>query len=416
MDVDISTDEYRKRKKKNWIIAVISLIVLTGLIWAFGFGLQPSIKRSAIRTALAETGDIENTLSASGEVQPEFEQVIISPITATIQQILLDAGSTVKTGDKILELDKESTQLSFDKQTDQLELKKNGIAKLKLDLDKSFFDLKINDSIQAMEISSLRADLENAKRLEKAGGGTRESIETAQMKLRIAELKKKQLENDIKVKQQTMNMDIRESELSAQIQAKDLQEFQSKLKKAHIVASRNGVLTYVNKNLGSKVNEGEVLARLADLGSFRVTGTISDTYADQLKLGMAAVVKINDVQLRGTLTNIEPSVQNNALSFELELVEPSNALLRPRLHVEVFIITAARTNIIRVANGPAFKGARVQDIFILKADGNAERRTITTGLSSFDFIEIEQGIQAGETVIISDLSMYKNVNVLKVKS
>lgn len=416
MDVDISTDEYRKRKKKNWIIAVISLIVLTGLIWAFGFGLQPSIKRSAIRTALAETGDIENTLSASGEVQPEFEQVIISPITATIQQILLDAGSTVKTGDKILELDKESTQLSFDKQTDQLELKKNGIAKLKLDLDKSFFDLKINDSIQAMEISSLRADLENAKRLEKAGGGTRESIETAQMKLRIAELKKKQLENDIKVKQQTMNMDIRESELSAQIQAKDLQEFQSKLKKAHIVASRNGVLTYVNKNLGSKVNEGEVLARLADLGSFRVTGTISDTYADQLKLGMAAVVKINDVQLRGTLTNIEPSVQNNALSFELELVEPSNALLRPRLHVEVFIITAARTNIIRVANGPAFKGAQVQDIFILKADGNAERRTITTGLSSFDFIEIEQGIQAGETVIISDLSMYKNVNVLKVKS
>lgn len=416
MDVDISTDEYRKRKKKNWIIAVISLIVLTGLIWAFGFGLQPSIKRSAIRTALAETGDIENTLSASGEVQPEFEQVIISPITATIQQVLLDAGSTVKTGDKILELDKESTQLSFDKQTDQLELKKNGIAKLKLDLDKSFFDLKINDSIQAMEISSLRADLENAKRLEKAGGGTRESIETAQMKLRIAELKKKQLENDIKVKQQTMNMDIRESELSAQIQAKDLQEFQSKLKKAHIVASRNGVLTYVNKNLGSKVNEGEVLARLADLGSFRVTGTISDTYADQLKLGMAAVVKINDVQLRGTLTNIEPSVQNNALSFELELVEPSNALLRPRLHVEVFIITAARTNIIRVANGPAFKGARVQDIFILKADGNAERRTITTGLSSFDFIEIEQGIQAGETVIISDLSMYKNVNVLKVKS
>lgn len=416
MDVDISTDEYRKRKKKNWIIAVISLIVLTGLVWAFGFGLQPSIKRSAIRTALAETGDIENTLSASGEVQPEFEQVIISPITATIQQILLDAGSTVKTGDKILELDKESTQLSFDKQTDQLELKKNGIAKLKLDLDKSFFDLKINDSIQAMEISSLRADLENAKRLEKAGGGTRESIETAQMKLRIAELKKKQLENDIKVKQQTMNMDIRESELSAQIQAKDLQEFQSKLKKAHIVASRNGVLTYVNKNLGSKVNEGEVLARLADLGSFRVTGTISDTYADQLKLGMAAVVKINDVQLRGTLTNIEPSVQNNALSFELELVEPSNALLRPRLHVEVFIITAARTNIIRVANGPAFKGARVQDIFILKADGNAERRTITTGLSSFDFIEIEQGIQAGETVIISDLSMYKNVNVLKVKS
>lgn len=414
--MDISATELRNRKNKNRVIAAIITIILMVLVWAFGIGLQPSIKRASIRTALAEAGDIENTLSASGEVQPEFEQVIISPITASIQKVLLDAGNTVKTGDKILELDKESTQLSFDKQSDQLELKRNSIAKLKLDLAKSFFDLKINDSIQAMEISSLRADLENAKRLEKAGGGTRESIETAEMKLRIAELKKKQLENDILVKQQTMKMDIRESELSAQIQAKDLQEFQSKLKKANIVASRQGVLTYINKNLGSKVNEGEVLARLADLGSFRVIGTISDTYADRLKIGMSAIVKINETQLRGTLSNIEPSVQNNALSFELELAEASSALLRPRLKVEVYIITAARSKITRVANGPAFNGARVQDIFILTAGGQAERRTITTGLSNIDFVEIEAGIQAGEMVIISDLSTYKNVKQLKVKS
>ncbi len=414
--MDISKIEFRKRKNKNWVIAIVSIIILIALIWGFGLGLQSSIKRSSIRTAVSEVGDLENTLSASGEVQPEFEQVIISPITATIQEVLLDAGSTVKAGDKIVVLDKESTQLNYDKQADQLELKRNGIAKLKLDLAKSFFDLKINDSIQAMEISSLKADLENAKRLEKAGGGTRESIETAQMQLRIAELKKRQLENDIQVKQQTMNMDIRESELSAQIQAKELQEFQSKLRKANIVASRQGVLTYVNKNLGSKVNEGEVLARLADLGSFRVIGTISDTYADQLRIGISAIVKINEVQLRGTLTNIEPSVQNNALSFELELAEASSSLLRPRLKVEVFIITAASSRIIRVQNGPAFKGVKVQDIFVLNADGNAERRTITTGLSNFDFIEIESGLQAGETVIISDLSTYKNVKVLKVKS
>jgi HlyD family secretion protein len=176
------------------------------------------------------------------------------------------------------------------------------------------------------------------------------------------------------------------------------------------------VLTFVNKNLGSKVNEGEVLARLADLGSFRITGTISDTYADQLKLGMSAIVKINETQLRGTLSNIEPSVQNNALAFELELAEASSTLLRPKLKVEVYIITAARSKVTRVANGPAFKGARVQDIFILTSEGKAERRTIKTGLSNIDFVEVESGIQAGETVIISDLSNYKHVKQLKVKT
>ncbi|MEO5582269.1 MAG: HlyD family efflux transporter periplasmic adaptor subunit, partial [Saprospiraceae bacterium] len=283
------------------------------------------------------------------------------------------------------------------------------------DLEKSFFDLKINDSIKVMEISSLKADLENAKRLEKAGGGTRESIESAEMNLRIAELKKKQLENDIRIKQQTMGMDIRESELSAQIQKKDLFEFQKKLKSANILANHIGVLTYVNKNLGAKVSEGDILARLADLGTYKIIGSISDTYAEQLKAGMPAIIKINETIIRGNLVNIEPSVQNNVLSFELSLEDAKNSLLRPKLKVEVFLVTASQTNIIKVANGPAFKGTPVQDIYVLDKNGNGERRTIKTGLSNFDFVEIVEGVLPGETVIISDLSDFKQAKELKIK-
>ena len=415
MDKEISSVEVRKQKGKVWIYGLIGLVVIILLVWWLRASLSSSVKKSEIRTAVAETGAVENTLTASGEVQPEFEQVITSPITAVIQQAFLDAGSTVKAGEKILELDKESTQLNFDKQKDQLDLKRNGIVKLKLDLDKSFYDLKISDSIKAMRITSLRADVDNAKRLQKAGGGTREAIETAEMNLRIAELEKKQLENDIKIKQQTMRADLRESELTAQIQEKDLTEFQNRLYKANIVASRPGVLTYVNKNLGSKVAEGEIIARLADLGSFKVIGAISDTYADQLKVGMAVIIRINDTQLRGNLTNIQPSVQNNILSFDVALDSKATTLLRPKLKVEVYLITAAQSNVVRVANGPAFKGASVQDIFVIRKDGKAEKRTVKIGLANFDYVEIKEGIKPGETVIISDLSEYKNSKELEIK-
>ncbi len=415
MDFDISEKETRKRKNKNWLIATIAIVAILLLVWWLRATLASSIKKTEIRTAVAEMGSVENTLSASGEVLPEFEQVITSPITATLMQVFLDAGSTVKAGEKILELDKESTQLDFDKGKDQLELKRNGIVKLKLELDKSFYDLKISDSIKAMRISSLKADLENAKRLQKAGGGTREAIETAEMNLRIAELEKKQLENDIKIKQQTMRTDLRESEISAQIQEKDLSEFQSKLSKANILTTRSGVLTFVNKNLGSKVVEGEVLARLADLGSFKIIGSISDTYAEQLKIGMAVIVRINETQIRGNLTNIQPSVQNNVLTFDVALDNKSGSLLRPKLKVEVFLVTASQANVIRVANGPAFKGASVQDIFVLNKNGKAERRMVKIGLSNFDFVEIKEGIKVGESVIISDLSEFKNVKELEIK-
>jgi HlyD family secretion protein len=130
---------------------------------------------------------------------------------------------------------------------------------------------------------------------------------------------------------------------------------------------------------------------------------------------MPAIVKINDKQLRATINNIEPSVQNNVLSFELSLDENQHELLRPKLRVEVFIITAAQSNIVRVPNGPAFKGTPVQDIFVINTTGNAERRTVKTGLSNFDFVEIKEGIKAGEKVILTDLSEYKVIREIKMK-
>ncbi|MFD1816697.1 HlyD family secretion protein [Pseudarcicella hirudinis] len=415
MDKEISVTELRKKRNKNRIIIAGIILALLALLWWTKASLFSSVSRSEISIATAGTGTVENTLNASGEVQPEFEQVITSPINATIQQVFLDAGSIVKEGQNILELDKEATQLNFDKQNDQLELKRNNIVKLKLELDKSFYDLKISDSIKALKISSLKADIENARRLQKAGGGTREAVETAEMSLRIAELEKRQLENDIKIKQQTMRTELKDSEISAQIQEKDLMEFKNKLKKAGIITTRKGVLTYVNKNLGSKVAEGEVLARLADLGSFKIIGTVSDTYADQLKTGMGVIVRINENLLRGNLTSIQPSVQNNVLSFDVALDTKASHLLRPKLKVEVFLVTAAHTNVVRVANGQAFSGASVQDLFVLNKSGKAERRTVKIGLSNFDFVEITEGIKAGENVIISDMSNYKNITELEIK-
>ena len=348
-------------------------------------------------------------------MQPEFEQVITSPITAIIQNVYLNEGSTVKTGEKILELDKEFTRLNFEKQRGQLDLKRNSILKLKLELDKSFYDLTINDSIKAFRINALQADVDNAKRLFKAGGGTRETIEKIENDLHIAQLEKRQLENDIHTRQAIMQSSIRETEISASIQEKELKEFEMKLQQANILTTRVGVLTFVNKNIGLKVNEGEVIARLADLGSFKIIGSISDNYAAQLRIGMPVVVKINETIVRGTLINIYPSVSNNVVTFDIQLTEKSNALFRPKMKVEVFLVTDSRAKTVRVANGAAFKGASSQDIFILNKDGKAERRTIKIGLSNFDFVEIREGVQAGEKVIISDLSNFKNLQELEIK-
>jgi HlyD family secretion protein len=409
MDREIPETFKARRKNKGMLLigAVIGILVLlTVLLRA---GLRTSLKKSSLTVAVVERGEIENTLSATGEVFPEFEAVITSPINASIKNVSLDAGSEVKAGQSILTLDKTASVIADEKLKFQLESKRNSIQKLKLELDKSYYDIQSNNNIKQLRINSLEASVENAKRLFNAGGGTREDIEQAELNLKVAVLEKQQLENEIKSKQQTMQVEMRESEIEAQIQQSDLSDLERKLRLANIVASRAGIVTWVNRNIGSAIKEGEPLARIADLASFKVVGEISDSYIDQLRAGMTAIIRINAVLIRGRVSNIYPSVQNSIVSFDIQLDQRNQQLMHPHMKVDVFLVTSRKNEVMRVANGPAFKGSPLQDIFVLR-EGRAFRRTVHMGMTNFDYVEIRDNVQPGDSIITSDMSEYKNAN------
>ncbi|RWY46015.1 efflux RND transporter periplasmic adaptor subunit [Mucilaginibacter gilvus] len=414
MDQLIEQEVTARKKKKGILIGAIAILALAASVWLLRTTLKSSIKRADITTAVVEIGSVENTLNATGEVLPEFEEILTSPINASIKNVVMDAGNKVNAGQSILTLDKSASQTEFEKINFQMQSKRNEIAKLKLDLNKSFFDIQSNNDIKQLRISNLADAVENAKRLFKAGGGTREGIEQAELNLKVAQLEKKQLENEIKSKQQTMQIEIKEAEIALAIQQNDLNGLQRKLQLASIIATRSGVVTYVNKNIGATVHEGDALARIADLSSFKVNGSISDTYMDQLHTGMPVVVRSNEVQMKGHVVNVYPSVQNSIVSFDVQLDERNNKQLRPNMKVDVYVVTEVRSKTMRVANGAAFKGPAEQDIFVLNG-GKAERRAVHIGLSNFDFVEIKDGVKPGDVVITSDMSEFKNTKELTIK-
>lgn len=414
MDTSIEQQVLSAKKKKTvvYILAAIGLLICAILVLRFTF--STTLTKSQITTAIVNRGDIENTINASGEVLPEFEEVISSPITASIKKILLDAGTPIKTGQSILTLDKSAAQTEYEKLRFQLESKQNDIRKIKLDLDKSFYEIKSNNDIKQLKINSLKAAVENARRLLKAGGGTREDIEQAELNLGVAQLEKKQLENEIVSKQQTMRLQMKEVELAASIQQSESNELSRKLQQADISAGRNGVVTWLNKNIGATVQPGEVIARIADLSSFKVKGSISDNYVDQLRNGMPAIIRINDIQVRGKVANIYPAVVNGMVSFDIQPENRNSKLFRPNLKADVFLVTDKHSHVLRVNNGPAFKGGETEYIFVLK-NGVAERKLVKTGLSNFDYVELKDQVKTGDVVITSDMSGFKNSTEIKIQ-
>lgn len=414
MDRAVSPTIQRRQFWKQLVFWLAGLSLLALALFAFRNALRTSVKRAQLRTAVAERGAVIQTLAATGLVLPEFEEVITAPVTSDIEDVLVAEGTEVKAGQPLLILGRQSLEAEAGRLRDELALKRNGIRKLRLELDKSFFDLQVRDSIKALNISSLEAALDNARRLKRVGGATQEQVEQAELNLLVARLEKRQLENELNTKQQSIQAELRESELEAQIQERSLQEQERKLAQAVLMARRPGVVTWINKQVGAGVREGEQLCKVAGLGAYRLEGSVSELYAGRIQAGMPVQVRINDSLLAGAITNIQPTVKNDVLAFDVHLDEPSHPLLRPNLRTEIFIVTGSRPDVVRVANGAAFNGQRRQELFILEGE-RALRRTVPIGLSNFDYVELEEGVRPGEIVVISDMSDYEYLKEIVVR-
>jgi len=112
--------------------------------------------------------------------------------------------------------------------------------------------------------------------------------------------------------------------------------------------------------------------------------------------------------------SILPAVENNTISFNVQLENASNEMLRPNMRVEVFIISGRKENILRVSNGPAFTGAASQGIYVVKGD-QAIRKEVTIGLTNMGMVEITGGeVQEGDQIIVSEMEDYDHLETIEL--
>ncbi|ETZ19211.1 hypothetical protein N824_10745 [Pedobacter sp. V48] len=414
MDREISVQQQARRRAKIYLILLLGVATATfGFIYFKGM-VEPAVNRSDFKTSIAESGVIEATVPASGIVMPEYELTISSPVNAKIEQVMFNAGEKVLAGQSILRLNKESSLLAFEKLNEEQHVNRNKIYQLSLELEKSLDELKTQYAIKEMKINSLETALEHEQSLLDIGGSTQENVKQARLTLNVAKLELTQIKKQIENQKAMMKANLKSLGYEINIREKDIKGISDKLKGAAISSPRKGVITWVNSKIGAEISEGEELVRIADLSSFKVEASISDTYADEVKAGRTAMIRINKTDLRGNISNVQPAVENGTVKFSVSLSDKNSKLLRTNLKVDVFVITSYKERTIRIKNGPAFNGSEEQQIFVLKGN-EAIRRKIKTGESNSDFIEISSGIQPGESVITSDMQDFIHLEKVRVK-
>jgi HlyD family secretion protein len=414
MDIELSDIDKKKQRIRKLIpILIISFIIII-LFTGFYFLIQPSVKLSELRLFIVETGDIEASVTGSGVVTPQFEQLISSPIEAKLEKVLFNTGDQIAKGQSILVLNKEFSLLNFEKQKDELSLKRNKILQHDLALEKSINELQTQSEIQQLKVESLKSIFDDEKQLKKIGGTTDDKLKQADLNLKIAKEEYNLLQKKIQNLKESKKADLTGLNLEIKIQEKSLKELEKKLEMADIKAESDGVITWVKSELGTNVSPGETLVRVADLGNYKVEGSISDLHSSKLTTGAQVKVRFNKNDLKGIISSIKPSVENGVVNFTVSLEENNHPSLRPNIRTEVFVITSYKNNILRVKNGPFFRGKKEQKVFVIQGDKLVARQ-VKIGESNIDFIEIIDGLNPGDKLIISDMEEYSHLSEIKLK-
>ena len=406
---EIQRQDRRRRLLKILIPAVLLAVALA---WLPGW-IRPSLNRTRIRTARVTVGPVESVIMATGTVTPEVERVLSSPLDARVLRILQRPGAQLKRGDPVVELDVSESVLALDKVVKDLKIKENQQAQTRLALDKSLSDVDGRLEVKTLELQSAEARLEADQQLFKEGLFSREALRRSELAVRQAQIELTQLRRERTNAERVAGVQIEGLALERGSLDKEAAQARRLLELSTTESDRDGVLTWVLSQEGALVRRGDVIARIADLSTFRVSASVSDVHAGRLRTGMPVVVRINETDLAGTVTEVFPTVENGVLQFTVALAEPSHSALRPSLRADVLVITDRKARALRVKRGP-FADNEARQAFVVRGD-RAVRVPVGIGLMGVDEIEMVSGVAADDEVIISDMRDYMHLSEVRVK-
>ncbi|MBQ8521804.1 MAG: HlyD family efflux transporter periplasmic adaptor subunit, partial [Bacteroides sp.] len=351
-----------------------------------------------------DTGTIEVSVSASGEVVPAFEEIINSPISTRIVEVYCKGGDSVDVGTPILKLDLQSTETEYKKLLDEEQMRRYQLEQLRLNNHTYLSNLEMNVKVSAMELSRKEVELRNERYLDSIGSGTTDKVRQAELAYNTGKLELEQLRQQYENEKQVKAADMKVKELEFNIFAKGLAEMKRTLEDAQIRSPRKAILTYINNQVGAQVPQGTQVAIVSDLSHFKVEGEIADTYGDRVSAGGKVIVKLGSEKLEGTVSSVTPLSKNGVISFTVQLADDSHKRLRSGLKTDVYVMNAVKEDVMRIANASYYVGRGEYELFVLDGDNEVVKRKVKLGDSNFEYVEV-----------VSDMSNYRNKNKLKVK-
>jgi HlyD family secretion protein len=414
--MDIQKASAPRTRKLLPAFAIIIVMALATLLISNIKSPVPVVDRESVVIDSVRRGEMVREVRGPGSLVPEQIRWISALTPARVERILVQPGATVNANTVLLELSNPDVQIEALDAQRQLTAAEAQLVNLRTALE----DQRLT---QTSVVATTRSEYLLAKRRAEVAESL--AINEALPRNEINQARERAEEFETRYDAEQQRLKLFAAALNSQLAAQRAQvnrlramtEFQlSRVRSLHVVATEDGVLQEMSLQPGQWVVPGTVLARVAQPTRLKAVLRIPETQIRDVAVGQRAAIDTRNGVIPGHVVRIDPAAQGGTFTVDVALdgALPSGA--RPEISVDGIITLERLPKALHVGRPPYGQPNSTVQMFKLVDDGDAAVRVaVQLGRTSVTTVEVLQGLEAGDQVIVSDMSRWDGVDRVRLR-
>ena len=414
--MDVAREPQRRWKGRAALgITVLGALILT--VWLARLEpAVPTVDRNVLLLGTVERGTFAREVRGPGTLAPE-EVVHLSAVAGgRVEQVHVRPGAQVAQGAVLLEMTNPDVELEHLQAQQQLTQARAGLLDLRRSLGSQLAsqEAAMENALAEYEEARRRAEMDSAL-------AERELIPAneAQRSREVAGARQAQLQAErrgLELLNGSLDEQLAIQEEQVQQLTRILESRRRRLEALRVTAPSGGVLQDLNLQVGQWVQSGTTLARVAHPDRLMAELRIPEVQARDVQIGQPAVIDTRSDQISGVVRRVDPNVQNAAVVVEVSLEGDLPPGARPDLNVDGVIEVERLEDVLHLGRPAQGQSHTTVAVFRMVPGRNeAVRVPVRLGRSSVNRIEIVEGLEEGDVIILSDMSRWDEHDRVRVR-
>jgi multidrug resistance efflux pump len=414
--LDIPREPKKKRSKYIYIGAAVVAIVVITMALSKLEAAPPTVERGTLWIDTVKKGEMVRQVRGPGTLVPEQIRYVSTVTAGRIEKIYVRAGTPVSADTPLLELSNPDVQLEALNAEQQVSSAEASLVSLRTTLETQ----RLN---QEGVVATTRSQYNDARRQAQVADALDTNKLLSPNEIAAARDKAKELEERMRVEKE--RLDVMTQTMKDQIalqeqqvaKLRDIAKYQeARVQSMHVLAGADGMLQDMDLQPGQWLQAGTLVAKVAQPGHLKAVLRIPETQAKDVQIGQNAEIDTRNGIIKGHVIRMDPSSQNGTVGVDVGLEGALPPGARPDLSVDGTIEIERLKNVLYVGRPAYGQAESTVGIFKVSPDWKeATRVNVKLGRSSVNTIEVVQGLNVGDHVIVSDMSAWDSYAKVRLR-